>query len=245
MINMRKTTAFICCMLALCACDKHDPILPGVRTAIFSGNQIKVLNQDIKNLPDAPVVIDNTDCKYSQDSSNVIWDGERRVFSGFATNNSVTSNQRPICEGKYLYAGLTTGEVVKLNPKTRQIIWIADVYSRSNLTGGASMVDIVAPIVPYKKSVYAGGLGNAFCKINADSGVKQWCLDISVPVAFAIAGDYAFVVSADSNLYAISANNGDVLWRAKTDKVVAPKYEKGIIFVGKQRINAENGKNVK
>ena len=242
---MRKTIAFICCVLALCACDKHDPILPGVRTAIFSDTQVKVLNQDIKNLPDAPVVIDNTDCPYTQDASNVIWDGERRVFSGFATNNSVTSNQHPVCDGKYLYAGLTTGEVIKLNPKTRQIIWIADIYSGSNLTGGASMVDIVAPIVPYNKSVFAGGLGNAFCKINANSGAKQWCVYISVPVAFTVAGDYAFVVSSDSNLYAISVDKGDVLWRAQIDKVVAPIYENGVIFVAKQQINAENGKNIK
>lgn len=242
---MRKTTALICCMFALCACDKHDPILPGVRNAIFDSASVKVLNQDIKNIPETAFVFDNTDCSYTQDSSNVIWDGERRVFSGFATNNSVDSNQKPVCDGKYLYAGLTTGEVVKLNPKTRQIIWIADVYSHSNLTGGASMVDIVAPIVPYKKYVYAGGLGNAFCKISAASGIKQWCVDISVPVPFVIAGDYAFVVGADNYLYAISANNGDVFWRSLVEKQTLPTYEKGIISVGKQQINAENGKIIK
>ena len=47
-------------------------------------------------------------------------------------------------------------------------MWIADVYSASNMTGGASIVDIVAPIVPYNRAVYAGGLGDAFCKINAN-----------------------------------------------------------------------------
>ncbi|MBP3544888.1 MAG: PQQ-like beta-propeller repeat protein [Alphaproteobacteria bacterium] len=242
---MRKSTAFICCIVALCACDKHDPILPGVRTAIFDSASVKVLNQDITNVPETAFVFDNANCPYSQDSANVIWDGERRVFSGFATNNSVSSNQQPVCDGKYLYAGLTTGEVVKLNPKTRQIIWIADIYSISNLTGGASMVDIVAPVVPYKNSVYAGGLGNAFCKINANSGVKQWCVDISVPVSFTIAGDYAFVVGTDSNLYAISVKNGDVFWRTSVEKQSAPMYENGIVSVGKQRINAENGKNIK
>ena len=119
------------------------------------------------------------------------------------------------------------------------------IYSISNLTGGASRVDIVAPVVPYKNSVYAGGLGNAFCKINANSGVKQWCVDISVPVSFTIAGDYAFVVGTDSNLYAISVKNGDVFWRTSVEKQSAPMYENGIVSVGKQRINAENGKNIK
>ena len=242
---MRKTTALICCMFAMCACDKHDPVLPGVRNAIFDTVSVKVLNQDINNVPESAFVFENTGCTYTQDSSNIIWDGERRVFSGFATNNSVDSNQKPVCDGKYLYAGLTTGEVVKLNPKTRQIMWIADVYSNSNLTGGASMVDIVAPIVPYKNNVYAGGLGNAFCKINATSGVKQWCVDISVPVPFVIAGDYAFVVGVDNYLYAISVKNGDVFWRTLVAAQAAPIYEKGVISVRKQQINAENGKNIK
>jgi outer membrane protein assembly factor BamB len=232
-------------MIALGACDKHDPVLPGMRIAIFNSSKITVLNRDIANLPESAFAIENTECKYTQDSSNVIWDGNRRVFSGFATNNSVLSNQQPICSGKYLYAGLTTGEVIKLNPKTRQIIWIADVYSHSNLTGGASMVDIVAPLVVYKNSVFAGGLGNAFCKINANSGIKQWCLDISVPVPFIIAGDYAFVVSSDNYLYAISVNNGDIYWCTVVDKQVAPTYANGIISVGKQQINAENGKILK
>ena len=242
---MRKSIFLFCCVLGLVACDKHDPILPGTRVAIFNSSDVSVLNKNIPDIPESAFVADKTECKYTQDTSNVIWDGNRRVFSGFATNNSVLSNLQPICSGKYLYAGLTTGEVVKLNPKTRQIIWIADVYSNSNLTGGASMVDIVAPLVVYKNSVFAGGLGNAFCKINANSGAKQWCLGISVPVAFTIAGDYAFVVSSDNNLYAVSVNNGDVFWRTQIDKQVAPRYEKGIIFVGKQQINAENGKKLK
>ena len=242
---MRKLFALIFCMLALSACDKHDPVLPGTRVAIFGGGDINVLNQDISGLPESALAIDNAECKYRQDSSNVIWDGERRVFSGFATNNSVTSNQKPICSGKYLYAGLTTGEVVKINPKTRQIVWIADVYSISNLTGGAPMVDIVAPIVLYKNYVIAGGLGDAFCKIDANSGAKQWCIDISVPVPFIIVGDYAFVVSADDYLYAVSLANGDVFWRSLVEKQVAPTYKNGVISVGKQQINAQNGKIIK
>ena len=242
---MRNFVIAAICALTLAACDKHDPILPGVRTPIFGGASVEVQNRVITDVPETVVVTDNVDCKYTQDSENIIWDGSRKIFSGFATPNSVSCNQQPVCSGSYLYAGLTTGELIKIKPSNRQIVWIADIYRASNLTGGASMVDIVAPLVVYKNSVFAGGLGNAFCKINANSGAKQWCLGISVPVAFTIAGDYAFVVSSDNNLYAVSVNNGDVFWRTQIDKQVAPRYEKGIIFVGKQQINAENGKKLK
>ena len=37
-------------IVALAACDKHDPILPGVRTDIFDNNDINVLNMEIPTL---------------------------------------------------------------------------------------------------------------------------------------------------------------------------------------------------
>ena len=219
---MRSILGILCCLVMLAACDKHDPVLPGVRTAVFESTDINVKNQDITNIPGGAYILDNSECPYTQDTSNVIWDGERKIFSGFATSNTVSANTRPVCSGKYVYAGLTTGEVVKINPKTRQIVWIADVYRTSNLTGGASMVDIIAPIVPYQDAVYAGGLGDAFCKIAATSGDKKWCLNIGVAVPFVIAGDYVFVVGTDDNLYAIKTSDGSVFWRTPVAQQVTP-----------------------
>ncbi len=241
---MRKTSVILGCLLGLCACDKHDPILPGVRTAIFDSSDMQVQNKDITVIPQAAHITDNSQCQYRQDASNVIWDGERKIFSGFATSNTVAADTRPVCSGKYLYAGLTTGEVIKINPKNRKIMWIADVYRTSNLTGGASVVDIIAPIVPYGNAVYAGGLGDAFCKMSATSGDKKWCLDIGVAVPFAIAGNYAFVVGTDNNLYAISTKDGAVFWRSEIIEQVAPTYENGKITVGTEIFNVQNGKKI-
>ena len=242
--NMHKWLSVFCCAIALSACDKHDPILPGVRTPVFDTAQINVQNKTITQIPNAAHVVDNSSCPYTQDSSNVIWDGPRKIFSGFPTGNTVSAKTYPVCSGKYLYAGLTTGELVKLNPKTRQIIWIADIYRTSNMTGGASMVDIIAPIVPYKNAVYAGSLGDAFCRISAASGDKQWCVNVGVGVPFVIADSYAFVVATDSNLYAISLQNGDVYWRQPVKSHVAPIYQDGKIIVGDEWFSIENGKKV-
>lgn len=242
---MRKKIIAIAVLVLLVGCDKRDPVLPGVRQPVFTKSELKIENKTIFDLPELAVIHDNTKCPYTQDSQNIIWNGDRKIFSGFATNNSVAGTQKPICDGRYLYAGLTTGEVVKINQTNRQIMWIADVYSPSNMTGGASIVDIVAPIVPYNKAVYAGGLGDAFCKINATSGVKQWCKNISTAMPFIIAGDYAFVVSADNYLYAINTKKGDIFWRTEINKQSAPKYKSGIITIGTQQINAADGKIIK
>ena len=240
---MQKKIAFLCCLLGvLSACSEHDPILPGTRTAIFDDTNLKILNQDVPDLPEQITAEIQTECPYTQDSSNVIWKGDRKIFSGFPTSNSVKSNQSPVCSNGYVYAGLTTGELVKVNPTNRKIIWIADIYKTSNMTGGASILDIIAPVVIKGNYVYAGGLGDAFCKINASSGDKKWCLPIGVAVPFITTDKVSFVVATDNQLYAIRNSDGAIYWHTTIEKQTAPVYDKKTITVGRQKINAETGK---
>ena len=229
------------CLAALSACSKRDPILPGVRKSIFETTSVKTTDAKIASLPDAAFEMPDTECPYRQDSSNVIWDGERKIFSGFPTSNSVKNDAKPICNGNYLYAGLTTGELVKLNPKTRQIVWVADIYRASNMTGGASVLDIVSPIVIRGANVYVGGLGDAFCKINATTGTKKWCVELGTAEPFIIAGDVIFVVGTDNQLYALRDNDGAAYWTAELKKQAAPKYTTGVIAVGREKFDAMTG----
>ena len=240
---MRKSVLFwVGTLVALGACSKHYPILPGTRSAIFATNAPLVLNQSITDLPATTVAGDaDANCPYTQDASNVIKNGDRKIFSGFPTPNSVHSNMRPVCSGKYVYAGLTTGEVVKVDTKTRNIVWIADVFRPSNMTGGASVVDIVAPIMLHNGTVYAGGLGDAFCAINATSGVKKWCTYIGTAHPFVITNAAAFVVGTDNNLYAVRMRDGAIYWRAAVNAQSAPIYGDGTVTVGRQKFDAATG----
>lgn len=239
---MKKLWAIILSVCALAACDKHDPILPGTRTAIFANSDINILNTDIPNLSGDEFIMPDTNCPYTQDSSNTVWNGTRKIFSGFPTDNSVQNNQKPVCSGKYIYAGLTTGELVKINSQNRQVVWIADIYRVSNLTGGADILDIIAPIVIKDNFVYVGGLGDAFCKINVNSGDKKWCTNISVSAPFTIVNDVAFVPGSDKKLYAVRLNDGAIYWTHEIETITKPMYNDGVIIVGKQKINSTNGK---
>lgn len=240
---MRKSVLFwVGTLVVLGACSKHDPILPGTRSAIFATNAPVVLNQSITDLPATTVAGDaDANCPYTQDASNVIKNGDRKIFSGFPTPNSVHSTMRPVCSGKYVYAGLTTGEVVKVDTKTRNIVWIADVFRPSNMTGGASVVDIVAPIMLHNGTVYAGGLGDAFCAINATSGAKKWCTYIGTAHPFVITDAAAFVVGTDNNLYAVRMRDGAIYWRAAVNAQSAPTYGDGTVTVGRQKFDAATG----
>ena len=239
---MKKTVLFLLCALAISACSKHDPILPGVRNDIFDNNEVVVQNREIPELSENITNISgNADCEYRQDSLNTIWRGDKKIWTGFATNSAVQSGQSPICDGKFIYTGLSTGEVIKLNTITKNTVWATDVYRANNLTGGASIVDIIAHVGLDGKYVYAGGLGDAFCKLNANTGNKVWCVNISVPVDFIMVDDFVFVVGTDNNLYAVNKQTGAVYWKTEIKKQVKPVYNKKFITVGKQRIDYKNG----
>ena len=228
---MRKLIGMLCCLMFMCGCAEHDPILPGERTPIFNSSNIKILNTSVKNLPETATELSIENCPYTQDSSNVIRNGDRKIFSGFPTNNAVASKQTPVCKDGYVYAGLTTGEVVKIAPKSRKIMWIVDVFRASNMTGGASIVDIVAPLIIKDGAVFAGGLGDAFCRINSTSGEKKWCIEIGTAVPFIIIDQTAFVVGTDNYLYAVRTSDGAVYWRTEINTQTAPAYENKIIKI--------------
>lgn len=244
---MRKTPFLLCAFIALgvSACDKHDPILPGERSAIFEGSQIKMIDQPVPNLPTELAENPAVECPYKLDSSNTIWNGEKRIFSGFATNNSVAVEKPVLCRGEFVYAGLSTGELVKVNTRNRQIVWIADIFRQSNMTGGASVLDIIAPIQTSGNYVYAAGMGGAFCKIADKDGNKMWCLDINVEKPFIIANDTAFVLDTDKQLYAIRLSDGSVYWKNSVKKSGTPKYKSKTIIIRAEKFDAENGKLIK
>ena len=245
---MRKIYVALGAIALVAGCAKHDPILPGTRTSIFGDSVPNILNTEISDLPMAAITAtprDDAACPYVQDASNVIRHGDKKIFSGFPTTNSVTTTQYPICVGGYVIAGLTTGEVVRVNPKTRAISWIADVYRPSNMTGGASVLDIVAPIIATDNSVYVGGMGDAFCRLNMSNGAKKWCTEISVTAPFVIAGPAAFVVGADGTLNAVRTDDGAIYWRADIGKCDNITYEDKIITACRKKIDAATGKKIK
>ncbi len=238
---MRKIALVPLCLIALVACSKHDPILPGVRSAIFAQDNLRYINTNVSELPENAPVRKASDCPYTQNATNIVFHNGTRVFMGFPTPNSVKSDQKPVCSGDGVYVGLTTGELVKISQKTNKMVWVADIYKQNNMMGGASIVDIIAPIVVDSDYVYCAGLGNAFCKVKTSDGTKKWCVEIGSMHEFIVLKNVAYIVGNDNNLYAVRISDGAIYWHAPVAENAAPKYENKQIVVGKQKFDAATG----
>ncbi|MCL1891904.1 MAG: PQQ-binding-like beta-propeller repeat protein [Alphaproteobacteria bacterium] len=249
------TSYFLLPTLLLFACSKPDPILPGLRTPVFDGGAVMQekgpIPEDILSDGFARIKITEPQTGFEQNLNNEIFEvsdsGEKRkIFAGFPTTEKINVPRTPVFYKNFVYAGLTTGELVKVNPKTRELAWIADIFFESDMLGGGSVLDIVAPVVIDEDRLFAGGMGGEFCRLNMANGHKIWCAHINVATPFVIAGDLAFVMGANSVLYALDARNGTIYWTAKTRRAYTPKPEsadgKYFVRVGKERFYAATGK---
>ena len=112
------------------------------------------------------------------------------------------------------------------------------------MTGGASVLDIVAPIVVDGDAVYAGGMGDAFCRINLGNGRIKWCTTIGVSSPFIIAHPAAFVMGGDGVLYAVRLSDGAVYWKTEIGKCAKLSYADGVLRACKTKINASTGEKM-
>jgi outer membrane protein assembly factor BamB len=258
MIRIRNLLPAVCVAACACigGCAKHDPVLPGVRAPVFADDEAAVLDVEVpvsvleaawarKTAP-APA---GPGASYEQTPENEIYeiaaDGARRkIFGGFPAAAHVDCARAPVSAGGFVYAGLSTGEVVKVAPRARAAKWTADVFKPSAMTGGAGILDIVAPVVVDGANVYAAGLGGAFCKLRNSDGAKVWCAWVSSALPFSVYGGLALLASADGRIYAFNTGDGSVYWRRDAACAARPELARdGDDFIVK--CAGEDGEEIK
>lgn len=229
-------------LILLCACSSHDPILSGKRNAVFDNeNTMMMVKNAVPDVSAGEYIGHTTDCPYIQNSNNTINNGDKIIYTGFAMKHFIDNKQQPICYGKYIFAGFTTGEVIKIDSTNYDVVWTADVFANNNFTGTSPIVDIVAPMVIKKDYIYAAGMGNAMCKINIHSGIKKWCINVSSITPFSIIGDTIFIVDINNMLYAIRDNDGAVFYTKNVKQQEKPIFDNGQIKIGQQILDAKTG----
>lgn len=220
-VATRATRFLILLPLVLIACAKSDPILEGDRVPIFRSDALTI---DPNAPKDFGKLIDPEKCDFTIDANNQIWRGagetKRRVFAGFPTESHIESNRRPACGGKFVYAGLSTGELVKVNALTRNVEWTADIFADNAPTTASAFLDLTATPVYFGGHIYAGGLGGAFCKVRDKDGSKAWCVPI-LATDIICATDKFIIVETPGKTLAVSLDGK--AFETKEGEIPCPK----------------------
>ena len=242
----RQIIYALCLMpYALVGCSRPDPILPGHRTPIFGGTPT-VINTSVPDIGEIRSITEISDGReFVQDNNNVIWevrgDDRTRVFSGMPIANQTAGTRTVRRDNQNIYAGLSTGEFVAINKNTRRVVWMADIFQRSAITGGAPILDIIAPAEFWGDSIIVGGMGNAMCRLRTRDGRAIWCNDISVGRPFITTTTTSFVVATSNYLYAIDNATGQIFWRTSVRRNATPNLAGGVITVDRERFDATTG----
>ena len=194
-----------CSFFILFACSTPDPILEGTRTPVFKSDQLKISGRVLG--ADLGAELEPKKCGDIRiDSENRIWKGGVKIFSGLPTESKFNIEKQAACNGMSVYAGLSTGELIKVNHSARNLEWTADIFDERTPTKNGIFLDIIAPPVYDAGFIYAGGLGGLFCKVRDADGAKVWCLPIAVESLKKSTAKYIVVRSADGKAYAVAKN---------------------------------------
>ncbi|MDR0449464.1 MAG: PQQ-like beta-propeller repeat protein [Rickettsiales bacterium] len=201
------------------ACDKKDPILPGERIPVFhDSGKLKEKDARVGELIGKVVspaatnsctmdpglrrgdgcVGGGDDKLYIMSDDNVLTrksDG-KIIFRGFPTAAKAGAAALPIVSGKFIFIGLSTGEVLKINKDTGEILWSADLGGRSLLTGG-SLVSDISVLRLSGGALYAASLGGVLARIDAANGDVVWTANIGTIHPIFISGRALAVIDSD------------------------------------------------
>ena len=140
-------------------------------------------------------------------------DGKRQWgYQSAAATTAVLGLPAPAYAEGLIIAGFGSGDLVALRAASGAVIWSDSLASAH---GRNSVVDLSAihgmPVIQ-NGQVYAIGLGGVMLALDLRSGRRLWERDTASNETPCIAGDWIFVLSADSQLAALATIDGSVAW---------------------------------
>jgi len=115
-------------------------------------------------------------------------------------------------------AGYSSGELVAYRYENGRTLW-SDALARTSIsTEVGSLSDVDADPIIDSGRVYALGQGGRMAAYELVTGQRIWELNLAGISTPAVAGEWVFTLTDDSELLAISRNNGKVRWKTQLRK---------------------------
>lgn len=145
-----------------------------------------------------------------------------------------TTTLAPSMDDARIYLPLTSGRVVCLDRTTGARVWMNEVGGL--VSASVAIADRAVFIATRKLAEDGTEAGAALRAVDKFTGLTLWAHDYPRPFtsSFAINGKRLYAGNADGSLYALSADDGTILWQAKTADVIRsrPLVFESIIYFG-------------
>jgi outer membrane protein assembly factor BamB len=158
-------------------------------------------------------------------------DKGRQLWSHQATNptTSILGRPAPAYADGLVVAGFGSGELATLRAESGTLVW-TDTLATTSSAGG--VVDFSAirgrPVVGEGK-VYAIGIGGLMVAVDLPSGRRLWERAVAGEDSPWAAGSWAFVVSLEQKLAAVSRDDGRVAWVTDLPRWENPEKQRDAI----------------
>ena len=156
---------------------------------------------------------DNQVHALTEADGKVIW-----TYSGVAESAELLGGASPAVENGVVIAPLSSGELVALRADSGRVVWSDSLTRAGRVSAVGTINDIRGRPVIDRGQVYAVSHAGRMVAIDLASGERLWEQEISGVQMPWVAGDFIYLVTADSEIVCLARRDGRIRWVRQLDK---------------------------
>ncbi len=134
------------------------------------------------------------------------------THSGVVETASLLGSPSPAVEAGVVVAAFSTGELIALKVENGSVVWSDTLTAIRRTDAMSNMSDIRGQPVIDRGRVYSVGHSGIMVAIDLRTGLRLWELEAGGTHQPWIGGDYLYLLTNDSELTAVEARSGRVVW---------------------------------
>ena len=152
-------------------------------------------------------------------------------YTGIGETTGLLGAASPAANGDIVVPVFSSGEITALRIENGSVAWSDNLASVRRYGGGLeSLSDIKAMPVLDNGLIISISFGGKIAAIDERTGTRVWQREISGSQTPWIAGNTIYVLSSDSQLIALSAANGTILWIEELERFEDPDDREDPIY---------------
>lgn len=150
---------------------------------------------------------------FSQQDGTVAW-----TYAGIEETAGLLSAANPAISGKLAIVPFSSGEVMAIDIKTGEPVWIDGVSRGFRTLALSGLSDVSASPVVSGKTVYATGVAGRTVAVDVRSGQRRWEQNLGSVHTPVVSGNALFMVDLDDRMVALDIKSGETLWATQLPK---------------------------